>query len=121
MEKDAGNGASTTSLGNLFQCLTTLIVKNFFLISSLNLPSFSLKPLPLVLSLHALVKSPSPAQDTVDFLGCKHTLLAHVQLFVHQYPQVLLLRAALNPLSTQPVFVLGIAPTQVQGPCTWPC
>jgi len=38
--------ASITSLGNLFQCLTTLIVKIFFLISSLNLPSFILKPFP---------------------------------------------------------------------------
>ena len=28
------DGASTTSLGNLFQCFTTLIVKNFFFISS---------------------------------------------------------------------------------------
>ena len=36
--------ATTTSLSNLFQCFTTLIVKNFFLIFSLNLPSFSLKP-----------------------------------------------------------------------------
>jgi len=54
-------GASTVSLGNLFQCLTTLIVNNFFLTSNLNLSSFSLKPLPLVLSLQALVKSPSPA------------------------------------------------------------
>ena len=48
--------ASTTSLGNLFQCLTTLIVKNVFLISNLNLPTFSLKPLLFVVSLHALVK-----------------------------------------------------------------
>ena len=50
-------GTSTTSLGNLFQCLTTLTVKNFFLISSLNLPSSSLKPLSLVLLLHVLTKS----------------------------------------------------------------
>ena len=50
------NGASTTSLGNLVQCLTTLIVKYFFLISSLNLPSLSLKPLALVLSQQALLK-----------------------------------------------------------------
>jgi len=42
--------ASTTSLGNLCQCFITLIVKNFFLISSLNLPSLSLKPLLFVLS-----------------------------------------------------------------------
>jgi len=55
-------GASTAPLGNLFQCLTTLIVKKFFLISNLNLPSFSLKPLPLaLLSLHAHVKSHAPA------------------------------------------------------------
>ncbi|KAK4807355.1 hypothetical protein QYF61_014886 [Mycteria americana] len=53
------DGASTSSLGNPGQCLTTLSVKPFFLISSLNLPSFSLKPLPLVLSLQALLKSPS--------------------------------------------------------------
>jgi len=55
------DGASPTTLGNLGQGLTTLNVKNFFLRSSRNLPSFSLKPSPLVLSLHALVKSPSPA------------------------------------------------------------
>jgi len=50
------DGASTTSLGNLSQCFTALIVKNFFLISSLNLPAFHLKPLPLVLSQQALLK-----------------------------------------------------------------
>jgi len=32
--KVSRDGASTTSLGNLFQCLTTLTVKNFFLTSS---------------------------------------------------------------------------------------
>ena len=48
--------------------------------------------------------SPSPccypsvdtAQDTVGLLGCKSTLLAHVQLFTHQDSQVLLRRAALK-------------------------
>jgi len=53
--------AATASLDNLFQHLTTLIVNNFFLRSNLNVPSFSLKPVSLVLSLHALVTSPSPA------------------------------------------------------------
>jgi len=38
----------------------------------------------------------------------------HVELAVNQHPQVLLLRAALNPFSAQPVFVLGIAPAHVQ-------
>ncbi|KAK4822069.1 hypothetical protein QYF61_009330 [Mycteria americana] len=49
------DGASTTSLGNLSQCLTTLIVK-FFLKYSLNLPSLSLRPLLLFLSQQALLK-----------------------------------------------------------------
>ena len=57
----AREGAATASLGNLGQGLTTLTVKTFFLMSNLNLPSLSSKPSPLVLSLHVLVKSPSPA------------------------------------------------------------
>ena len=48
--------ASTTSLDSLFPCLTTLIIKNVFLISKLNLPSFSVKPSPLGLPLQALVE-----------------------------------------------------------------
>jgi len=47
----AREGAATGSLGNLGQGLTALTVKNFFLMSNLNLLSFSLKPLPLVPSL----------------------------------------------------------------------
>jgi len=39
--------ASTASLGSLFQHLTTLRVKNFPLISNLNLPSHNFKPFPL--------------------------------------------------------------------------
>jgi len=50
--------ATTASLGNLGQGLTTLIIQNFFLISYLNLPSFSLKPSLRVLSPHALVTAP---------------------------------------------------------------
>jgi len=57
----AREGAATASLGNLGQGFTTLTGKNFFLISHLNLPSFSLEPFRLVLSLHTLVKSPSPS------------------------------------------------------------
>ena len=36
-------------------------------------------------------------QDMVGLLGCMRTLPDHIQLFIHQYPQVLLRRAALNP------------------------
>jgi len=48
---NSGEGAAAIFLGNLFQCLTTLRVKKFFLLSNLNLPSFRLKLLPLVLPL----------------------------------------------------------------------
>jgi len=44
-------------LGKQFRSLATLIIKNFFLISSLDLPSFSLNPLHFVLSLEPLVES----------------------------------------------------------------
>jgi len=54
------DGASTAPLANLCQRLTTLIIKNFFLMFSLDLLSFSLKLFPLVLSLQALVKSKPP-------------------------------------------------------------
>jgi len=40
--------------------------------------------------------------------------VACVQLFIHQYPQVLLRRADLNPFIPQPVLIAGVAPTQMQ-------
>jgi len=54
------------------------------------------------------------AQDMVGLLGCERTLVAHVKLLIHQYPQVLLSRAALNPLIPQPVLIAGVAPPQMQ-------
>jgi len=54
------------------------------------------------------------AQSRVALLGCQHTLPGHAELLINQHPQVLLLRAALNPFCTQPVFVLGLASTDVQ-------
>jgi len=41
-------------------------------------------------------------------------LPGQVETLINQHPKVLLLRAAFNPFPTQPVFVLGIALTQVQ-------
>jgi len=40
------DGDSSTALGSLFQCLTTLSAKKFFLIANLNLPWHNLRPLP---------------------------------------------------------------------------
>jgi len=51
----AVEGTFTAPLGNLCQCFPTLIVKNSFLISSLNLFSSSLKPFPLVLEYYLLI------------------------------------------------------------------
>jgi len=41
-------------------------------------------------------------------------LSAHIQFFVHWYPQALLCRTVLNQLITQSVLILGITLTQVQ-------
>ena len=38
----------STSLGNLFQCVTTLWVQNILLMANLNLPFLSLKPFPFI-------------------------------------------------------------------------
>ena len=52
------HGSPTTSLDKLFHYCTILnIKKKIFLISSLNLPSFSQKPFPLVLSQQTPLKS----------------------------------------------------------------
>ena len=75
------DGTSTTSLGNLFQCFTTLIVKYFFQIFSLNLPFFSLKPLSLVPSQQALYK------HWKSLMPLKHMVKSSKLLFLRRnYP-----------------------------------
>ena len=54
------------------------------------------------------------AQDRVGFLGLEGTFLAHVQLAIHQYPQVLLSRAVIYPFFPQLALSVGAATTQVQ-------
>ena len=54
------DGTSTTSLGNLNQCLTTPIKKAFFLVSSLNLFFFSLEAYSLCPITQTQLKSLSP-------------------------------------------------------------
>ncbi|NXG53230.1 S6A12 protein, partial [Psilopogon haemacephalus] len=73
--------APTTSLGNPFQPLTTLMLNNFLLTSNLNFPP----PFPLVLSLPHSLKSPSPA----FFL---------LQTKQPQVPQPLFIRQCSSPL-----------------------
>ena len=53
-------------------------------------------------------------RGTNNLLGCKHTLLPLTDFLINQHSQVLLLRAALNAVIAKSVFVLGIAPTQMQ-------
>ncbi|KAK4810503.1 hypothetical protein QYF61_004283 [Mycteria americana] len=68
------DGDSTTSLGSLFQCLTTLSVKKFFLISNLNLPWHNLRPFPLILSLVTWEKRPTPTSLQPPFRLLLQTL-----------------------------------------------
>ena len=68
------DGASTTSLANLFQCITTLFVKNFLLTSNLNLPYLSLRPFSFVLSLSTFINSHSPSCLNTPFTYWKDTM-----------------------------------------------
>ena len=62
------------ALGSLFQCITTTWVKNFLLISNLNLPCLILQPFPLVLSLPTLINSRSPSCLYAPFKHWKATM-----------------------------------------------
>ena len=48
------------------------------------------------------------------FLGCKGTLLARVQLPIHQNPQVLFSRAVLHPYISWLVLILRVAVIELQ-------
>ena len=61
-----------------------------------------------------LLCPPNAAQDTISLLYNKGTLLAHVQLGVHQDPHVLFCKAAFQPVGPQHVLVDGVVPPQVQ-------
>lgn len=50
------------------------------------------------------------AQAPADFLGCKHTLLSHAPVFIHQCLQVLVFRTSHSPFTSQLVLILGITP-----------
>lgn len=67
-------------MGNLFQSLTTLWVKNFSLTFNLHFPSFILKPFPLVLPLKEHLCSPPslgcPPYSSHDMALCPYFLLA---------------------------------------------
>ena len=50
----------------------------------------------------------------VGLLGYKYAMLAQVESFINGHPQILPLWAALKSFSTKSVFVVGIAPAQMQ-------
>ena len=65
--------------GNKFQCLTVLIINNLFLASNLNLLSFSLKPVPFLLS-----PSSFPAGPLWVLEGCFEVCLEPSLLCIEQ-------------------------------------
>ena len=93
---------SAKTLGNLFQCLTTLTAEDFFLMSILILHALSLKSFSLVLSQLFLLKEP------VSFLvaslqipkGHYQATSEHALLQVegHQLSQLGLMEEVLHPL-----------------------
>jgi len=80
---------SMAFLSNLLQCFTTIIVKIFFIISSVNLNSFCLKPSPLALSQRILLKSLSPPflQPPFILLKCSSQVFVEPSLLQAEQPQ----------------------------------
>jgi len=111
-------GASTASLGNLLQCLTILTVKNFFLIPNLNLPSFSLKPRPLALSLPALVKRSLPSFLAGPFRYWKAVIRSSQSLLFSRLnrPNSLSLSSQQSCSSPQIIFAASSGPAPT-APC----
>ncbi|KAK4820813.1 hypothetical protein QYF61_007207 [Mycteria americana] len=95
-----GDGDSTTSLGSMFQCLTTLSVK-FFLIPNLNVSRRNLRPFPLVLSLVTWKKRPTPTSLQPPFRQSAIKVSPQpplLQAKQPQLPQPLLIRLQLQTL-----------------------
>ena len=63
---------------------------------------------------------PDPSQDAIGLLGHLGTLLAHIQLTVHQYTKVPFPQAAFQSLLPKPVGLPGVVVVQNAGPDTWP-
>ncbi|KAK4830521.1 hypothetical protein QYF61_011500 [Mycteria americana] len=82
----SGDCDSTTSLGSLFQCLITLSVKKFFLISSLNLPEET-DPHLTITSFQVVVESDKVSPQP-PFLQTKQP----------QFPKPLLIKLVLHQL-----------------------
>ena len=84
----------------LFQCLTTLTVKDFFLIPNLNLLSLSLKPFSLVLLPQTLLKS-HPSLSCSSSLRYLKVALRSVQNLLHteetQHSQPVLIGEVFHP------------------------
>jgi len=104
-------GAATASLGSLGHGLTSLTVKNFFIISHLNLPSFSLKPSPLVLSPHALAQPLSSSLADPPGTGSCSKVSPQPSLPQAEQPQL-----------SQPVLPAeGFQPSDHGWGLLWPC
>jgi len=99
------DGASTTPLGNLFHCVTTLCVKTFLLISNPNFPCLSLRPFPLVLSLSTLISSHFPSCFYAPFKYLKARMRSPwnlLQAKQTQFPQPFLIGEINVPIYSTP-------------------
>ena len=61
------------------------------------------------------------AQDTVGFLGCKNSLVAHVQFFIYQYSPSPFQQGCSQSIHPPSCIDTGDCPEPGVRPCTWPC
>jgi len=96
------DGTSAASLDSLFQCLTALSVKKFFLIPSLNFSWYNLRVFPLVLLPVTWEKRPTPPCYNFSQVVLKSNNVSPQPPFLEtkqpQFPQPLLVRFVLQTL-----------------------
>ena len=63
---------------------------------------------------------PDTSQDAIGLLGHLGTLLAHIQLTVHQYTKVPFHQAAFQPILPKPVGLPEVVMTKMQDPTLGP-
>lgn len=92
---------ATTSLGSLFRCWITLSVKDFFLMSKLNLPWHSSMVFLLVLSFFSLGEEADPYLTTTFFQEAVESNEISPEAKRPQLPQLLLTRPVLHRCEKQ--------------------
>lgn len=106
-------GASATSLGSLFECLTNFSAKKLFLKSSPKLPWCCFEPFPCGLSLHFRKKSSVIFSSLLLLRKLQRAVRPHLSLFLSKLHQPKILSCPSTGHAFQPFLQLCSSPLDI--------